>query len=82
MTLLELIEAYGDARARGELGRERAHVLRSQIRDALALGILRPVLYPAGTPEYAAYAAELKVELAKFAAGEEPCKYPRTKDGQ
>lgn len=33
--------------------------------------------YPAGSPEYAAYAAELKQELRKFATGEEPYPYPR-----
>lgn len=32
--------------------------------------------YPEGTPEYAAYAAELGTELGKFARGEEP--YPDT----
>lgn len=32
--------------------------------------------YPKGTPEYDAYAAELAVELAKFAAGEAPYTYP------
>lgn len=32
-------------------------------------------LYPKGTPEYDAYATELKAELAKWAAGEEPYPY-------
>lgn len=32
----------------------------------------RTVKYPPGTPEYDAYAAELRAELAKFAAGEPP----------
>jgi hypothetical protein len=31
--------------------------------------------YPAGTPEYEAYKAELTTELAKFAAGEAPYEY-------
>jgi hypothetical protein len=35
-----------------------------------------PPLYPAGTPEYAAYADELRIELDKFAAGEPPYPYP------
>jgi len=30
------------------------------------------VWFPEGTPEYAAYAAALKAELAKFVAGEPP----------
>jgi hypothetical protein len=32
--------------------------------------------YPAGTPEHTAYATELKQELRKFAAGEDPYPYP------
>lgn len=32
----------------------------------------RTVKYPPGTPEYEAYVAELRAELAKFAAGEPP----------
>jgi hypothetical protein len=32
--------------------------------------------YPAGTPEHEAYATELKQELRKFAAGEQPYPYP------
>jgi hypothetical protein len=35
---------------------------------------LRP-RYPAGTPEHTAYAAELRTELTKFAAGEPPYEY-------
>ncbi len=31
--------------------------------------------YPAGTPEYTAYATELRTELAEFAAGEAPYEY-------
>lgn len=31
--------------------------------------------YPAGTPEHAAYLAELRVELAKFSTGEDPYPY-------
>lgn len=31
-----------------------------------------PPRFPVGTPEYAAYAAELRIELAKFAAGAPP----------
>jgi hypothetical protein len=34
--------------------------------------IQRTVKYPPGSPEYEAYAAELRAELAKFAAGEPP----------
>jgi hypothetical protein len=34
-----------------------------------------PPRYPAGTPEHTAYAAELRTELNKFAAGEEPYSY-------
>lgn len=35
-----------------------------------------PPQFPPGTPEYDAYDAELREELAKFAAGEEPYPYP------
>jgi hypothetical protein len=34
-------------------------------------------IYPVGTPEYEAYAADLRTELAKFAKGEEPYPYCR-----
>jgi len=34
--------------------------------------------YPPGTPEYEAYAAELRAELAKFASGAAPYEYPVT----
>lgn len=34
-------------------------------------------IYPAGTPEYEAYAAELHAELGKFARGEDPYPYRR-----
>lgn len=40
-----------------------------------AEGFTDPPRHPEGTPEYAAYAAELKAELAKFAAGEAPYAY-------
>jgi hypothetical protein len=33
--------------------------------------------YPAGTPEYAAYAAELYEELDKWSRGEPPYEYPK-----
>lgn len=33
--------------------------------------------YPQGTPEYDAYAAELRTELGKFARGEDPYQYRR-----
>lgn len=39
----------------------------------------RTVKYPPGSPEYEAYAAELRAELAKFAAGEPP--YDRPVEG-
>lgn len=42
--------------------------------DGIALPIVPPT-FPVGTPEYAAYAAKLRAELAKFAAGEEPYPY-------
>jgi hypothetical protein len=38
-----------------------------------ALG--REPIYPQGTPEYAAYAKELREELAKFAACQPPYDY-------
>jgi hypothetical protein len=41
------------------------------LRDMLNRVVDGP-LYPKGTPEYAAYEAELKTELAKFQAGEPP----------
>jgi hypothetical protein len=34
-------------------------------------------IHPVGTPEYEAYAAELRTELAQFAKGEEPYPYRR-----
>jgi hypothetical protein len=34
-------------------------------------------IHPVGTPEYEAYAADLRTELAKFAKGEEPYPYRR-----
>lgn len=33
--------------------------------------------FPEGTPKYAAYAAALRTELAKFAAGDAPYEYQR-----
>lgn len=37
--------------------------------------------FPQGTPGYEAYAAALRVELAKFAAGEPPYPYPEGRRG-
>lgn len=38
--------------------------------------------FPIGTPEYAAYEAELKEELGKFARGEEPYPYEPEQDSE
>lgn len=49
-----------------------------QVPLAFGYGAIAP-RFPKGTPEYDAYAAELRAELAKFAAGEPP--YNKLPDG-
>lgn len=57
-------------------GQEGALVFDVGENVALSWGagddLQRTVKYPPGTPEYEAYAAQLRAELAKFAAGEPP----------
>jgi hypothetical protein len=48
--------------------------LQSLVEHAQAMLIATP-RFPAGTPEHDAYAAELRAELAKWAAGVEPYPY-------
>lgn len=65
---LELVNRYG--------GTEASHIKAILATGApLAGWIADEPTHPQGTPEYDQYATELKTELGKFAAGEEPYSY-------
>lgn len=65
---LELVNRYG--------GTEASHIKAILATGAPLVGwIADEPTHPQGTPEYDQYATELKTELGKFAAGEEPYSY-------
>lgn len=62
-----------------ETDEQRTGVSDAQASIAGEVAALVP-RFPEGTPEYEAYATELKTELGKFAKGEEPYPYETTSD--
>ena len=80
-------DGYRWVAGRGWMSREEAlameaeHGLRvdwHQQWDDATGWVMPAVKHPEGTPEYAAYRAELTVELAKLKAGEAPYDQPKS----
>jgi hypothetical protein len=85
-SLIELIEAYGEACAdivaageyagaievrAAEAERDRLHAeIKARLTGLAQIWLDDVPRFPKGTPEYEEYARELRVELDKFAHGE------------
>jgi hypothetical protein len=51
---------------------ESRYTAECEADDQFGLALVSQPAFPKGTPEYAAYEAQLRIELAKFVAGEAP----------